>query len=130
MKYFSGTVFTYIQTKIGILCLQSKIFSNFSFFSIFKTTTIDVNGTHIINQRNMELSNFHSIEETFAADMKNGITQTMAEILQSPKTGKSNVVIDFTERTTFHGVRYIAEEGCVLRRYYYLSDAENITVTV
>ena len=64
--------------------------------------------------------NVHSIEETCTPDMENGITKTdnppMAEILSSPKTGKGNVIIQFTERTTFHGIRYIAEDGCILRR--------------
>ena len=29
---------------------------------------------------------------------------------------KRNVLIDFTERTTLHGIRYIVEEGCIFRR--------------
>ena len=34
----------------------------------------------------------------------------------SAKKDKRNALIDFTKRTTFHGIRYIAEEGCILRR--------------
>ena len=68
----------------------------------------------------MELSNVPSIEEACAKDMKTGTTEAnntpMTDILPSLRADKRNVVIDFTERTTFHGVRYIAEEGCVLRR--------------
>ena len=38
------------------------------------------------------------------------------DVVLSPKKDKRNALIDFTERTTFHGVRYIVEEGSILRR--------------
>ena len=73
-----------------------------------------------INPRGMQLSKVHSIEETCTPDMENVITETdnppTAEILSSRMTGKGSVIIQFTERTTFHGIRYIAEDGCILRK--------------
>ena len=67
----------------------------------------------------MELSNFHTIEEC-PVDKGNGTSQSndyqTNDTLPSPKVEKKNKLTDFSERTTFHGIRYIVEEGSVLRR--------------
>ena len=63
-----------------------------------------------------------SISHWEAADsltMENERKQTCdakTEVVLSAKKEKGNALIDFTERTTFHGIRYIVEEGCILRR--------------
>ena len=72
----------------------------------------------MINDINMEQSKIDSTEAC-NFDMGNGITQkhdATTEVPLTPKRGKGSALIDFTERTTFHGIRYIAEEGTVLRR--------------
>ena len=45
------------------------------------------------------------------ADQENNRQST-----SSLQAEKRNALIDFTERTTFHGIRYIVEEGCIFRR--------------
>ena len=66
-------------------------------------------------EKGIEMSNVS--EEAYSPDMDNETNQTNGQsTAEGLTTSGKSVFVDFTERTTFHGIRYIAEEGSIWRR--------------